>query len=113
MTMFKEFTVSAQSASIAYSPAIVPCQYSTPFNIGFGVEVLTTAVYTVEHTFANPMQVDVNTSAANVVWFSHEFVVSASTNQDGNYAFPVGAYRVRVQPASEGAVRFRAYQAGP
>lgn len=51
--------------------------YISPFNVGFGVVVSGTVTYSVQHTF----------DGTN--WFDHPTVVSQTTNQDGNYAFPV------------------------
>lgn len=58
--------------------------YISPFNIGFGVVVSGTVNYTVEHTFDG------------TTWFAHPTIFSKSTNQDGNYAFPVLQVRLTV-----------------
>ncbi|MEE8598923.1 MAG: hypothetical protein V3S69_05355 [Dehalococcoidales bacterium] len=55
-----------------------------PFNVGFGAIVSGTATYTIQHTFNNTN------------WFDHEFIVDATTNQDGNYAFPVAGIRINI-----------------
>jgi hypothetical protein len=58
--------------------------YISPFNIGFGVVVSGTVNYTVEHTFDG------------TTWFAHPTIFSKTTNQDGNYAFPVLQVRLTV-----------------
>jgi len=74
------------------STAWIPLDYKqSPFNIGFGVTVTGTVNYTVEHTFD-----DVYDSTVTPVAFSHSTAASQSTNQDGNYAFPIRAVRVTV-----------------
>ena len=102
------FTVSASAGGNAHSPVFGPDHHITPFNIGFGAVVATTAHYTVQHTFQNPLQV----SAAALTWFSHEFVLAASANADGNYAFPINGIRVEVSAADEGGVSVTFIQAG-
>lgn len=86
--------------------------YVSPFNVGFGLEV-SAANATVKHTFddiwgmTNPI--------VSAVWYNHEFVVSASANTDGNYAYPVAAIRVSVATittASNGRVVFTHIPAG-
>ena len=60
---------------------------ATDFKIGFGVVVSGTVTYTVEHTFDNPNEV-------TPVFFSHAEVADKTTNDDGNYAYPVRAVRL-------------------
>lgn len=73
-----------------------PLDYAqSPFNIGFGVTVTGTVNYTVEHTFD-----DVQDSAVTPIAFSHSTAVNQTTNQDGNYAFPIRAVRVTVNSGS-------------
>lgn len=78
---------------------IVTDYYISPFNIGFGVVVSGTVNYTVQHTF----------DGTN--WFDHPDVASATTNQDGNYAFPVVQIRLTVNSGS-GTATLTAIQAG-
>ena len=78
---------------------IVTDYYISPFNIGFGVVVSGTVNYTVQHTF----------DGTN--WFNHPDVASATTNQDGNYAFPVAQIRLTVNSGS-GTATLTAIQAG-
>ena len=62
---------------------------ATPFNVGFGVVVSGTVNYTVQHTFDDP-------AVGFTTWFNHPTIASQSTNQDGNYAFPVTIGRAHV-----------------
>jgi hypothetical protein len=68
------------------------------FNIGFGCEITGTATYSVQHTFD-----DIYNPAITPVWFNNATVNAATTNMDGNYAFPVSALRLNVT-ASTGSV---------
>ena len=73
--------------------------YLTPFNIGFGVVVSGVVNYTVQHTF----------DGTN--WFNHPDVASQTTNQDGNYAFPVLQVRLTVNSGA-GTATMTLIQAG-
>ena len=101
-------TVSASAGGNAHSGIIIPDVHLNPFNIGFGIVVATTARFTVQHTFDNI----ITTSADQVTWFPHEFVVQASANIDGNYAFPMQGIRVEISAANEGGVTGTFIQAG-
>ena len=96
----KTFTVSASAAGNSHSAIYVPDRHVNPFNIGFGATIATTARFTVQHTFQDPLQV----TAGGLTWFPHEFVVGASANIDGNYAYPVAGIRVEISAADEGGV---------
>lgn len=83
-----------------------------PFNIGLGCIVNSTNVsYNVEHTF------DYTGSSAfissNATWFLNTGVNAKSTNQDGNYAYPVTAIRLNVLSGSSstGTVTLKLQQA--
>ena len=61
------------------------------FKVGLGVEVDGTVNYTVQHTFDDPYA-DYSTDwATDATWFDNDDtdLVSATANQDGNYAFPI------------------------
>jgi len=79
--------------------------YISPFNVGFGVVVTGTVDYTVQHTFDNPQTV------ASPTFFSHPSVTAATTDQDGNYAFPVAAIKVLVNSGT-GTATLTMIQAG-
>lgn len=88
--------VSTSGVSIS---DVVQVTAGNPFNIGFGAVVTGTATYTIEHTFDS------------VNWFDHEFLVDATANQDGNYAFPVAGIRIN-QTVGAGSVILTTLQAG-
>lgn len=76
----------------AGSSSVAPVDtYRNPFNIGIGVVVSGTVNYTIQHTFD-----DIQNAAVTPVWFSHPTIAGQTTNQDGNYAFPVRAIKVLV-----------------
>jgi hypothetical protein len=100
-------TVSTSGVSVS-APAVVDYLIS-PFNIGFGVVVTGTATYTVQHTFDDPFAAGFTPAAAT--WFNHEDLVSQTTSQDGNYAFPVRAIRVN-QSSGAGSTSTIIIQAG-
>lgn len=102
------FTVSASAGGNSRSGVYVPDRHLSPFNIGFGAVIATTAKFTVLHTFQDPLQ----TTAAALTWFPHEFAVQSSANIDGNYAFPVGGICVEISAANEGGVTATFIQAG-
>lgn len=79
--------------------AYVTDYYVTPFNVGFGVVVSGTVNYTVQHTF----------DGTN--WFNHPTIASQTTNQDGNYAFPVLQIRLTVNSGG-GTATLTLIQAG-
>jgi hypothetical protein len=76
----------------------------SPFNVGFGVLVTGTVDYTVEHTFDDP-------AIGFTTWFPHPTVATESTNQDGNYAFPVTGIRLTVNSGG-GTATLKLIQAG-
>ena len=87
------------------SPSIPMNLDSTPFNVGFGVTISGTPTYTVQHTFDNPW------TTTSPVWFDHPTVAAETTNQDGNYAFPVAAIKV-VVTSGTGTATLTLIQAG-
>lgn len=86
------------------SSALVMNTNVTPFNVGFGVVVSGTVDYTVQHTFDDP-------AVGFSTWFSHPTVAGESTNQDGNYAFPVTGIKLLVNSGS-GTATLKLVQAG-
>ena len=86
------------------SSALVMNTNQTPFNVGFGVVVTGTVNYTVQHTFDDP-------AVGFTTWFSHPTISSETTNQDGNYAFPVTGVKVLVNSGS-GTATMNLIQAG-
>jgi len=81
------------------SSAWIPVDYiQAPFQIGFGVVVTGTVDYTIQHTFD-----DVFNPTVTPVAFDHPVVAAQTTNQDGNYAFPIRAIRVTVNSGTGSA----------
>lgn len=96
--------VTLTVTGIGISP-VVPMDFRAQnFNVGFGCEITGTATYSVQHTFD-----DIYNPAITPVWFNHAFVNAATTNQDGNYAFPIRAMRLNVT-ASTGSVTINILQ---
>ncbi len=102
-------TTGAVTAGWAQSGNSKPCpmdQYQSPFNVGMGVVVSGTINYTVQHTFDNVFD-----STVTVTWFSHPVLAALTANQDGNYAFPVKAIRLKINSGS-GVAALTILQAG-
>jgi hypothetical protein len=76
-------------------------QYISPFNVGFGVVPGSGVNYTVQHSFDNPLAQGYN--AATATWFDHPTAQSQTVNQDGNYAFPVAAIRLKINSGTNAA----------
>jgi hypothetical protein len=91
------------------SAPIVTDYLISPFNIGFGVVITGSPTYTVQHTFDDPFTATFNPATAT--WFNHEDLVSQTTSQDGNYAFPVRAVRLNVSSGT-GTTTITLIQAG-
>ena len=86
------------------SDALVMNTNISPFNVGFGVVVTGTVTYSVQHTFDDP-------AVGFTTWFSHPSVAGETTNQDGNYAFPVTGIKLLVT-AGTGTATMNLIQAG-
>ncbi len=94
------------TVSSAASSAWISLDYrQSPFNVGIGCVVSGTLTYKVEHTFD-----DVNDSTITPTAFTHSTITSATTNSDGNYAFPVRAIRVTVTSFTSGSVTMTVLQ---
>lgn len=90
-------TRSAAGASDAQT-----VDYSSPgFGIGFGCVVSAggTLTYKIQHTFD-----DVSDPAVTATWFDHAFVIAKTANTDGNYGFPIRAWRINVTAYTNGSV---------
>lgn len=90
------------------SSQVIPMNLdSTPFNVGFGVVINSgTPTYSVQHTFDNVLDPNVTPT-----WFTHPTIFDETTNQDGNYAFPVAAVKL-VITAGSGTATLNLIQAG-
>ena len=96
---------SVSRTNTGSSSAIVINTNVTPCNIGFGVIVTSgSPTYTVQHTFDDPAD-------GFSTWFDHPTVATETTNQDGNYAFPITGVKVVITSGS-GAVTMKLVQAG-
>lgn len=102
----KAQTIAVSSAA---SSAWIPLNTSkTPFNVGFGVTIgAGVLTYKVQHTFD-----DVQDASVTAVAFDHPDVTGETTNQDGNYAFPVRAVRLAVTAWTSGTATLTLIQAG-
>jgi hypothetical protein len=89
---------------VGSSSALVMNTNITPFNVGLGVIVTGTVNYTVQHTFDDP-------AVGFTTWFSHPTITGETTNQDGNYAFPVTGIKVLVN-SGNGTATLKLVQAG-
>lgn len=95
---------TVSKTGVGSSNALVMNTNVTPFNVGFGVIVSGTVDYTVQHTFDDP-------AVGFSTWFSHPTIAGETTNQDGNYAFPVTGIKVLVNSGS-GTATLKLVQAG-
>jgi len=92
-----------------------------PFAIGVGCTVTSTSTgtsYNVEHTF-DPIFSGVFPSSVSVIastsatWFQNTGISGASSNANGNYAFPVTGIRLNVTAGSStGVITMTLIQAG-
>ena len=91
--------------NVGSSDAIVINTNTNPCNIGFCVTVDSgSPTYTVQHTFDDP-------ATGFTTWFPHPTVATETTNQDGNYAFPITGVKVVISSGS-GVVTLKLIQAG-
>lgn len=96
-------TVSSQTTS-----AWIPLDHrQCPFAVGFGVVMTGTLTYKIQHTFD-----DIQDSSVSPTAFDHPDVTGETTNQDGNYAFPVRAIRLNVTAYTNGSATLTVIQAG-
>lgn len=97
--------ISKVTVSSATTSSWIPVDHTqTAFAIGLGCVVTGTATYSVEHTFDDIYNPDVTPTA-----FTHASIASATTSQDGNYAFPIRAVRLNVA-ATTGSVAMTVIQ---
>lgn len=108
----ERFIVQASANGTTYSKVFVVDHYSDPTNIGIGVTVAGSALYTVQHTFADPFAVNLN-DPTTAIWINNDTLASASTNDDTNYAFPPTAIRLALSSAASAQATMTVVQAGP
>lgn len=95
---------TVSKTGVGSSSSLVMNTNISPFNVGFGVVVSGTVNYTVQHTFDDP-------AVGFTTWFSHPTIASETTNQDGNYAFPVTGIKLLVN-SGDGTATLNLIQAG-
>lgn len=108
----KSFTVTASAGGSSTSPAYPIDTYNNPTTIGIGVIVTGSALYDVQHTFSDPWAANLNV-LTNGTWLNNDFLSSASTNDDTNYAFPPRAIRLNLRAAASATATITIQQAGP
>ncbi len=113
MARYQSFTVNATAAGTSFSPAFVVDRWNNPTSIGIGVTVAGSALYSVQHTFADPFTVNLNDPASTAVWFNNDTLTSARVNDDTNYAFPPSAIRLALTSAASAQAIMTVIQAGP
>lgn len=104
-------TVNASSGGTTYGVPYIVDNYNNPCNIGIGVTGTDSSLYTVQHTFADPFSVNLNTPTS-ATWFNSEGIVSATGNQDTNYAFPPSAIRLALHAVASAQATMAVIQAG-
>tara|TARA_R110000868_G_scaffold234425_1_gene488117 strand:+ start:3120 stop:3494 length:375 start_codon:yes stop_codon:yes gene_type:complete len=99
----KSFRVVGSAGGPTYSPAWAVDTFNVPCNIGIGVTVSgSNTIADVQHTFANPMEINLNVVSA-AAWINNSTLVSATAQNningstDTNYAFAPAAIRLRVR----------------
>jgi hypothetical protein len=76
----------------AGSTAWIPIDHNVAaFAVGFGCTVTGTVNYTIEYTFDDIFDANVTPTV-----FPHPIVAAQTTNQPGNFAFPISAMRLTV-----------------
>lgn len=94
-------TVDIGWTGVSVSPTVVMDWKSSPFSVGFGVDISGTINYTVQHTFANVLDPLIDSPSAK--WWDHSSVASKTADTDGNYAFNIAAIRLLINSVSAGA----------
>ena len=114
MPVYAIVRMSVDATSVATcGPWIALDQFCTPFNVGFGVNLVSGGPPStrVQHTFENVLNPRVSASFISV--FDNIDVTASVTAADGNYAFPVGAIRLVINSmTSAGTVQLHVRQAG-
>ena len=111
-------SVTGLSSTSGYGGIWFPDTDVRPFNISIGTVVNSTGTqtYSVEHTFGYLGAFSSNFNgwvSSAATWYANTGIVSATTNANGNYAFPVSAIRLNViSGSSQGSVSCILTQAG-
>lgn len=97
---------STKTLSSATESAAIPVDMlQNPFAVSFAVVITGTCTYTVQHTLDNIFD-----SSVTPTWFDHSYVAGETTNQDGNYAFPVRGIRLKVSAYTSGTATITVLQ---
>lgn len=101
--------LTAGNSADAEGQMYVPDTYSNPFSIGMGCAVVSgSPTYSIQHTFYNT--IEEGFVYKDAVWFTHSVITAKTSNQDGNYDFPV--YGIKLILTAAGVVRVRLLQSG-
>lgn len=95
--------IQVGTSEVCLSPWISLNHYARDFAVGFGVDVSGTVNYTVEHTFDRLQIEKGETQPPTPNTQQHETVFSKTDTQDGNYAFPCEAIRLKINSFTAGA----------
>ncbi len=107
----KIITVTGGAGEVVSNP--IPLDWrKEDFKVGLAVNLVGAAAgtYTVQHTFDDITDPDFDASTAK--WFDHEVLTSQTTDQDGNYAFPCQATRLKLDAGFSGDANFHIIMAG-
>ncbi len=108
-------TVTSSAGGFTYGRAFVVDNYSVPCNIAVGVNLnygAAQSIYSVQHTFDDPFTLNLSNPAVGN-WLDNDTLVSASTSNDTNYAFPPTAIRLKLYAAASAQATMTVIQAGP
>lgn len=95
------------------STAHVLNHHANPFSVSVGVDTNgSTTGYTVQHTFDDPWATYTTDFGTDAVWYDHETLVNKTADDDGNYAFPVTAVRLRLDANGTDVVEMTVIQSG-
>jgi len=108
----KTITVTGDALTDEYSP-VIPVDWRKPdFKLSIGVVLIGAAAgtYTVQHTFDDITADDFDATTAS--WFEHPSLVSLNASQDGHYAYPPRAIRLKVDAGASGDFEMTYIHAG-
>ena len=99
-------TVGVNGAST--SPLYMPETYVNPMNVGLMIILSGVLTYSVEHTFDDVQVADLSTLS----FLDHDDLTAKTASDDGNYAFPLRAFRLKITAFTSGTAKFSSIQAG-
>lgn len=104
--------------NVLYTQWIPLNRYRTPFNVSLGVQIITAGAsvnYTVQHSLQDWLMKDgaKGHNALDNQVFDHENLASKTAADDGNYAYPISAVRLKANSIDASAqVQMVVQQAG-